>query len=252
MTQTTDEIELYRQIMSKDPASQAFVYLAEALWEKEMYVEAIETCINGLRLHPHDLRARVILGVSYLRTGELDRAEAELLKAKKMLEINAVTYQALAELCDERDDSEQAAHYRQLYDTIHPLRVAEVEPEPVELDIEPLPAEFEPEEEVEATIARAEVHVEQGHLDEAVDIYRRILQSSPDTKGVADRLAELERQVAKVQKARNLISILEALKNRVQVLDIEGFTPPLTEPARVEPGKLAALLKNYVEEALKS
>jgi len=78
-----DELELYQQMMSKDPSSQIFVYLAEALLENEMYKEAIETCVNGLRLRPHELRARVILGVSYLRTGELDRAESELLRAKK-------------------------------------------------------------------------------------------------------------------------------------------------------------------------
>ena len=95
-----DELELYQQMMSKDPSSQVFVYLAEALLEQEMYKEAIETCVNGLRLRPHDLRARVILGMSYHRTGQLDRAESELLKAKEMLEINTVTYRALAELYD--------------------------------------------------------------------------------------------------------------------------------------------------------
>jgi hypothetical protein len=38
-----DELEVYQQMMSKDPSSQVFVYLAESLWEREMYEEAIES-----------------------------------------------------------------------------------------------------------------------------------------------------------------------------------------------------------------
>lgn len=120
-----DELKLYQQMMSKDPSSQVFVYLAEALLEREMYDEAIETCINGLRLRPHDLRARVILGLSCLRTGELDRAESELLKAKEMLEINTVIYQALAELYEKKGNAELAENYRQLFEAIHPSETAE-------------------------------------------------------------------------------------------------------------------------------
>lgn len=120
-----DELKLYQQMMSKDPSSQVFVYLAEALLEREMYDEAIETCINGLRLRPHDLRARVILGLSCLRTGELDRAESELLKAKEMLEINTVIYQALAELYEKKGNTELAENYRQLFEAIHPSETAE-------------------------------------------------------------------------------------------------------------------------------
>ena len=124
-----DELDLYQQMMSKDPSSQVYVYLAEALLERKMYGEAIETCVNGLRLRPHDLRARVILGLSYLRTGELERAESELLKAKEMLEINTVTYRALAELYDEKGDLEQSDRYRQLFEAIHSPETGEAEAE---------------------------------------------------------------------------------------------------------------------------
>ena len=151
-----DEIELYRQIMSKDPSSQAFVYLAEGLWERKMYAEAIETCVNGLRLHPHDLRARVILGLSYLRTDELDLAEYELLKAKEMLEINTVTYQALAELYDKKGETDLAVRYRQLFRAILTPGLAEVETEAVEPKIESFPEKIEQEEAEVATVTMAD------------------------------------------------------------------------------------------------
>jgi predicted Zn-dependent protease len=113
-----NEVALYRQMLTKDPGSQVFVYLAEALFEEAMYAEAIETCLNGLRLHPHDLRARVILGLSYLKTDNLNRAESELLRAKELLEINSATYQGLAELYERRGDGEKSSLYRRLYQTI--------------------------------------------------------------------------------------------------------------------------------------
>ncbi len=244
-----DEIELYRQIMSKDPSSQAFVYLAEALWERGMYSEAVETCVNGLRLHPHDLRARVILGLSYLHNGELDRAETELLKAKEMLEINTITYQALAELYDERGEAERAAHYRQLFETIHSPKAVEVGTEAVEPEIELLPEEIIEGEREVVTVSVAERHVEQGRLDEAIEMYRRILQRSPETEGVEDRLAELEKQVDKDRAARTVLTILKAWQNKLQDPVATGTPSPSVEPTGIDPKKLVALVENFLEKS---
>jgi tetratricopeptide (TPR) repeat protein len=176
-----DEVELYKQMLTRDPTSQAFVYLAEAFFERKMYGEAIETCVNGLRLTPHNLRARVVLGLSYLQTDQLDRAETELLKAKEMLEINAVAYNALADLYDKKGAPEQAAWYRTLFQRLHP-------PETDAEGVEPAAqGEPEPEEEEEpevATVTMAELYVQQGQLEKAAAVYRRILETAPGTVGV--------------------------------------------------------------------
>ncbi len=243
-----DELELYRQMMSKDPSSQAFIYLAEALWERNMYAEAIETCSSGLRLHPHDLRARVILGLSYLRTGELDRAETELLKAKEMLEINTAIYQALAELYDKRGDSEQAIHYQQLFETIHPSEQAAVAMEPADPEVESVVEEVAREESEMATATVAEIYVQQGHLDKAVEVYREILETAPETEGVADRLAELEKQMGEAQVARTLLSFLESWQSKLQQRDAAEATPSPSPSAGIDPEKLAALVQKYVRE----
>jgi pentatricopeptide repeat protein len=242
-----DEIELYRQIISKDPCSQAFVYLAEALWESKMYTEAIETCVNGLRLHPHDLRARVILGLSYLRTGELDLAEAELLKAEEMLEINSVTYQALAEIYDQQGDTDQASRYRQLFEAIFSPAVAKVEAEAAEPEIESLSGKVEQEDDGVATVTMAELYVKQGHLEEAIEVYRRILRRNPETEGVVDRLAELKEKLGKAKTARTLLLILETWQNKLQEgATAESASPP-AEAVGIDPEKLAAIVQNYVK-----
>jgi len=243
-----DEIELYRQIMSKDPSSQAFVYLAEALWERKMYAEAIETCVNGLRLHPHDLRARVILGLSYLRKDELDLAEPELLKAKEMLEINTVTYQALAELYDKKGDNDLAVRYRQLFRAILAPGLAEVETEAAEPEIESLPEKIEQEEGEVATVTMAELYVKQGHLPEAIEVYRRILVSTPENTGVLERLAELEKQLGEAESARTLLSILESWQKCLKDPAATETTSTPTELTGIDPLKLAAFVQKHVKE----
>jgi len=240
-----DELELYQQMMSKDPSSQIYVYLAEALLEHEMYKEAIETCVNGLRLRPHDLRARVILGVSLLRTGELDRAESELLKAKEMLEINAVTYRSLAELYEKKGDFETAGLYRRLFEAINPTEEEAIESEE---EGEEVPAE----EVRRSAIAMAQLHEEQGHLKEAAEVYEEIFDASPETESVEEELADIERPVDQGQVKRTLLSVLELLQKNMQAkLGAEKPSPSSEQsginPSGINPENLAAFVKPYMQ-----
>jgi tetratricopeptide (TPR) repeat protein len=242
------ELEVYQQMMSKDPSSQVFIYLAEALWEREMYEEAIETCINGLRLRPHDLRARVILGLSYLRTGALDSAETELLKAKEMLEINAVIYRDLAELYDQKGDSEQAFHYQKLFEAIYPSAVAEVETEVDEAGSESVAGEALPEDaEMMDTVTLAELYEQQGHVDKAIEMYRKILETSPETEEIEARLAELEKRIGEPQEGRTLLSVLEAWQGTLREKAAPESMPPASTPPSLDPEKLAAFMKKHVK-----
>ena len=242
-----DELDLFQQMMSKDPSSQVYVYLAEALLEREMYGEAIETCVNGLRLRPHDLRARVILGLSYLRTEELERAESELLKAKEMLEINTVTYRALAELYDQKGDLKQSGRYRQLFEAIHAPETGEAETEVAETESKPVDEEI-PEEDTEvATATMAELYEEQGHLDKAAEVYRNILETSPETEGVEAKLADLEKRITDAKVSSTLLSILESWQSGLQERDTQEGSEPLSTSSGIDPEKLGAFVKSYIK-----
>ena len=247
-----DELEFYQQMMSKDPSSQIFVYLAEALLEKEMYTEAIETCVNGLRLHPHDLRARVILGVSYLRTGELDRAEAELLKAKEMLEINTVTYHALAEVYDKKADSDSAEHYRRLFEAIHPTEAKGIGREREETESETATEEIPAEKAEISTIAMAQLYEEQGQLKEDAEVYDKIFDTASETEAVEDKPTELERPVGEGQVKRNLLSILESWQKNMQEEAGAARKASPSVASGVDPEKMAAFIKKYIEKSQSS
>jgi tetratricopeptide (TPR) repeat protein len=243
-----DELEVYQQMMSKDPSSHVFVYLAEALWEREMYEEAIETCTNGLRLRPHDLRARVILGLSYLRTGALDSAEAELLKAKEMLEINAVIYQNLAELYDKKGDSEQAFHYQQLFEAIHPAAAAGMDTAVAGARSESVPEEALPEDaEMMDTVTLAELYEQQGHVDKAIEVYRKILDTSPRTEEIEARLAELEKGLGSPPQDRTLLSVLEDWQSKLREEGAPESVPPALTESRLDPEKLSAFIRKHTK-----
>jgi predicted Zn-dependent protease len=244
-----DELELYQQMMSKDPSSQIFVYLAEALLEKEMYKEAIETCVNGLRLRPHDLRARVILGLSYLGAGELDRAERELLKAKEMLEINTVTYRALADLYDIKGDSELAESYRLLFKAIHPTEAKAIGSEREESESETATEEATPKKKEESTITMAQLYEEQGQSKDASEVYGEIFASSPEPNGVEDKLAESDSQVGEAQVERNLLSILESWQKNMQDKIAAASTSFPFVASGIDPEKMSAFIKKYTKKS---
>ena len=244
-----DELEFYQEMMSKDPSSQVYVYLAEALLEKEMYREAIETCVSGLRLRPHDLRARVILGVSYLRTGELDRAESELLRAREMLEINTVTYRALAELYDQKGDTESAEHYRRLFEAIHPGEAKPLGREREERESETSAEDFPAEKTEMSTIAMAQLYKEQGQPKEDAEVYDTIFDTSPETGGVEDIPAEFDKQVGDDQVKRNLLSILESWQKHMQEETGAARASSPSGASGIDPEKMAAFIKKYTKKS---
>jgi predicted Zn-dependent protease len=241
-----DEVELYRQMLSKDPGSQAFVHLAEALFEQNRYAEAIDTCLNGLRLHPHDLRVRVILGLSYLRTDNLDWAESELLRAREILETNMVTYQGLAELYERRGETEKSLLYRKVYEELRSPgtvttsrleRVPETEPK------------MEPVNEAEvATVTMAELYAKQGHLDKAAAVYRRILSASPGAPEVEERLAELERRSKGAHPSTKLIAVLDELRDNLRKRLATRSTEVSDQGEFVDSNKLLAVIRRLAQE----
>lgn len=109
----TSRIEELRRRVQRDPASIAFAQLAEEYRRAGRYVEAIETCENGLTHHPGYLSARVTLGRALLETGELEAAQLELKQVLRAAPENLAALRGLAEIHHRRGELQEAlAHYR--------------------------------------------------------------------------------------------------------------------------------------------
>jgi tetratricopeptide (TPR) repeat protein len=178
----------------------------------------------------------------------LDSAEAELLKAKEMLEINAVIYQNLAELYDKKGDSEQAFHYQKLFEAIHPAAAAGMDTAGAEARSESVPEEALPEDaEMMDTVTLAELYEEQGHVDKAIEVYRKILDTSPRTEEIETRLAELEKRIGSPPQDRTLLSVLEDWQSKLREEGAPESMPAASTEPRLDPGKLSVFIRKHTK-----
>ena len=93
----------------------------------------------------------------------------------------------------------------------------------------------------------AQLYEEQGHLKEAVEVYRKIFEASPETEGVEDKLADLERRVGEGQVKRNLLAILELWQKNMQDKIGAEKPSPSPGPSGIDPEKIAAFMKKYIK-----
>lgn len=93
-----------------------------------------------------------------------------------------------------------------------------------------------------ATTTLAEIYVQQGLYDRALAIYRRVAERSPEDERVAERLAEIEREIEQVRAGREPAP--------VQPLEVAGSggavaptpAPPPTVPAVADDDEFLAWL----------
>ena len=165
-----------------------------------------------------------------------------------MLEINTVIYQNLAELYDKKGDSDRAFHYQKLFEAIHPSAAGGVDTAVAETGSESVAEEALPEDaEMMDTVTLAELYEQQGHVDKAIEVYRKILDTSPETEEVEARLAELEERIGHPPKDRALLSVLESWQSKLrEEADPESMPPPSTEPS-LDPEKLAAFIRKHTK-----
>jgi hypothetical protein len=76
-------------------------------------------------------------------------------------------------------------------------------------------------------------------VDKAAAVYRRILETSPETPEVAERLAELERKGKAAENNAKLIAMLERLCDNLKNRPTTGAAPASTSGDDLGPGKLA-------------
>jgi len=112
---------------------------------------------------------------------------------------------------------------------------------------DPEPAVAEPEPVV--TEAMAELYASQGHLNEALDVYRQLAARNPDDHRIADRMVELEMFAGASQPAMSeMVDMVEEapapapmMPDPAASLDEMELTPAEPAPARRPSGPVAGV-----------
>jgi pentatricopeptide repeat protein len=183
----------------RDPASRAFLPLAEEYRRLGRLVESEKVCKEGLQRHPHYHSARVLLGRTLL---EMDRLEESSTEFRAVLEAepqNLLAGRLLAGIYRNQGRWSEALETFRKLQTFYPddaevrAQVYQLERGPDEDSPSPAPQSPPASEgqDALATNTLAEIYFRQGLVDRAVAVYENMLRADPDNRAVRRRITEI-------------------------------------------------------------
>ncbi|NTV51850.1 MAG: tetratricopeptide repeat protein [Candidatus Firestonebacteria bacterium] len=199
------EIEEYTRKLTQNPESLVFVSLAEAYRKSGMLDEAVETCLKGLQVHPTYMSAHMILGRAYLEKGSFEEAATEFTKVAGADINNIMAHSLLGQTFVKQGKFTNAIEEYQKVLTLNPddttaqqmLKQALEQAKhnsPSARPEEPVPPSAPAAQvlDTKKELSQAEAFTQQGDVDNAIKIYRLILESDPENLVVRQRLKDLE------------------------------------------------------------
>jgi tetratricopeptide (TPR) repeat protein len=231
--------DLFGQILSRGPSQSTLFWVLKEMKKEGRSSEVIRECIKALSIYPDDIRLRSLLAESYLDVGFIGQAEAELDRVSSDIAELVSAYRLQAEIYIRQQRAEDAidalrrylAHNpgdqetRDLLDRIQQgkgamIAAVEEEPEPAyhqSLEEIPHPAEVKREEMPElATPTLAEIHFNQGQIQEAIRTYEKVLLVSPDDDVSQRRLSELKALIA--EETETQVTGKDTIRTRKEVM----------------------------------
>lgn len=200
--------DLYDQILNSAPSQETLLLILLKLREKREIEKVIQECLKALEVYPNDIRIRRLLAESYFETDRIFDAEAELKKITNLISDLAHVHKLQAMIYRKQGRNKEAIEALKVYSVYHPLDEEarllhdELKPE------EPPPvseAQGFPEatstafgEELEKgapeiiTSRLAELYLDQGKIEKAIDTYKTLVMLNPEDTHFRDRLEELK------------------------------------------------------------
>jgi len=202
-TLSNNEAFLLEAWISDNPGSPQAKKLARNQLNQGNYYQAAQVLQRLVAIRPDDIQARSMLAEAMAEIGQTEDAVDQLWKAVYELKSHRGILDRLADMLIITGQPRQADLCRQVSTSLNLLRLEDTSPEPA----------------VGRTATMAEIYASQGHISQAVEIYRGISQSNPEDKKAAARLEELqalsgkgETEKQKQDKALRAITILQNFK----------------------------------------
>jgi tetratricopeptide (TPR) repeat protein len=178
--------------LARDPASLAFAQLADLYRKAGRTRDAVALCRNGLTRYPHYTTARLILAKSLVADGQLAPAQAELDAILEVSPKDVQCHRLAAEIQRRLGHIDEAVRHLEAAVALDPgdresqgllsmLRAAAPSSEATGLARVLSDDTF-------ATVTFGALCLEQGCVEEAAQIFTRILRKNPDHREARDRL----------------------------------------------------------------
>jgi tetratricopeptide (TPR) repeat protein len=179
--------------LARDPASLAFAQLADLYRKAGRTRDAVALCRNGLTRYPHYTTARLILAKALVADGELAPAQTELEAILEMSPKEVQCHRLAAEIQRRLGHIDEAVRHLEAAVGLDPsdresqgllalLRAAG----PPSSEATGLARVLS--DDTFATVTFGALCLEQGCVEEAAQIFTRILRKNPDHREARDRL----------------------------------------------------------------
>jgi len=170
--------EHLRDVLIKDPASLAFVGLADLCLREGETEEAIRLCEEGLGYHPNHSTGHLVLGLALAKAGQETKSIRALQEVVNLDPGNRLAIQHLGEAY--RRTGKRPVREQRPPHAAPPKQ--EEEERAVDLG----------EEIAFFTFSMAEVYEKQGFFEKALAIYQRVLTLQPHRDDVRERIRKLK------------------------------------------------------------
>ncbi len=194
----TDQDDLYSQVLTSGPSPGTLVLVLSKLKEAGRLIKVIEECLKALNLYPKDIQIRRLLAETYFEAGLTSQAETELEKVTIQIDDLVSSYKLQAELYAKQGKKMEAFEALKLYlahrpDDQEALNLLEtLEPIEEAMDVEPASHAQGGEPPKISTVTLAEIYYNQGQIEEAMDIYEKVVAQNPEDQRARIRLKELK------------------------------------------------------------
>jgi tetratricopeptide (TPR) repeat protein len=179
--------------LARDPASLAFAQLADLYRKAGRTRDAIALCRNGLTRYPHYTTARLILAKALVADGQLAPAQVELEAILEMSPKDVQCHRLAAEIQRRLGHIDEAVRHLEAAVAFDPsdresqgllsLLRAAVAPSGEATGLARVLTD-----DTFATVTFGALCLEQGCVEEAAQIFTRILRKNPDHREARDRL----------------------------------------------------------------
>jgi tetratricopeptide (TPR) repeat protein len=209
--------EKYVRILSQDPSSVAFIFLAQVLYKQGKVDKAINVLINGLRYNKKSVMGRFLLGKIYYDRWLIEQAKREFQTVVQLAPDNLAACKMLALIYKSEEAFEKALEMLKTVSTYHPhdetIRSEMKEIEDSLTRVKKKEKEFQKAreniktalnmksiEELEQSLKKydrefytetvADIYFDQGLYDKSIAVLEAILQDDPGNHGIRKKLEQ--------------------------------------------------------------
>lgn len=210
--------EKYARILTQDPSSVAFIFLAQVLYKQGKVDKAINVLINGLKYNKKSVTGRFLLGKIYYDRWLIEQAKREFRTVVELAPDNLAACKMLVQILKSEEAYDKALELLRTASAYHThdasimselreieasLSLAKIKEKEFQFARESIKTALESKsvEDLESSVVKyekelltetiADIYIAQGLHEKACIVLEKVLESDPGNDAVGKKLAQM-------------------------------------------------------------